>query len=177
MYYKKIIFLLFVISVLNNVYSQEGKESVFDQYTYAFFSDNKDTTFFIPIVFAVNGDVVEFGSVVYIIHCQDVENDTVHSYYSFGRIILENKDYFHIRNLPDTTPVTMILTYQTRNKNKSVNTYYFQWATLLDRLFNKSPRIYSISYKPNNNLFYTTIHCETGHTARPFSQKLIKTTK
>lgn len=176
MCYKKIHLLLFVIFIANIVYSQERRECISDLYTYAFFSDDNDTTFFIPIVFAVNGDVVEFGSVEYLLPHHNAENDTIHCFYSFGRIILEKKDYFRIRNLPDTASFTMIFEYQTTNKNKSVNTYYFQWTILLDRLFNKSPRIYSISFKPNDYFFYTTIRSETGHTARPFPQKLRKTT-
>lgn len=177
MCYKKIQLLLCVVFVLNSVYSQEQHGGVSKQYTYAFFSNNNDTTFFIPIAFAVNGDVAEFGTVEYVLPCQNDKYDTIHCYYSFGRIILEKKDYLRIKNLPDTTHLSMIFKYQTRNKNKSVNTYHFQWTILSNRLFNESPRIYRISYKPNNELFYTTIHSETGHTARPFHQKLRKTIK
>lgn len=175
---KKIKLLLLIVSIVNFSYSQQcGHDG--GKYTYAYCSDNNDTVFYFPIIFCINGDVAEFGNVNLVLPPQneDNEDDTLRCYYSFGRIVPENNDYLRIRNLPDTTSVTMIFRHQTQNKDKTVNTYVFQWPILANKFFERSPKIYRISYNPNKSCYFTTTHSETGHTSRPTPQKMVKTTK
>lgn len=172
---KKLLLLLLLIILVN--FSSSQNQCGYDgrKHTYCSHSENNDTIFFFPIIFVVNSKVAEFGNVDFILPLQENGNDTVHCYYSFGRIIPDKIDYLRIRRLPDTTSLTMIFRHQIRNKNKSVNTYFFQWSVLSNRLFEFSPSIYCISFKPNRSLFFTTIYYETAHTGRPFPQKLKKT--
>lgn len=176
---KKIKLLLLIVGIVNFSYSQQPCGYDGEKYTYTYCSENNDTIFYFPIIFCFNGNVAEFGNVDLILPLQnqDNEKDTIHCYYSFGRIVPEKNDYLRIRDLPDTTSVTMIFRHQTQNKNKTVNTYIFQWSILANRFFVRSPKVYQISYNPNKSCYFTTIYSETGHTSRPIPQKMSKTTK